>query len=147
MKIGKLFKRDIARPINGVVKADQLDPETIWQELEEFVVTKELGVHIRRFFTSYSDAISHTNDPDVAGRIGVWVSGFFGSGKSHFIKILHYLLKNQPVTAHGNTKRPFEFFEAKLTERYVQRTPLYRHALLSQHLGFDAGPLGGGAQA
>ncbi len=116
MKIGKLFKRDIARPINGVVKADQLDPETIWQELEEFVVTKELGVHIRKFFTSYSDAISHTNDPDVAGRIGVWVSGFFGSGKSHFIKILHYLLKNQQVTVEGQTKRPFEFFESKLDD-------------------------------
>jgi hypothetical protein len=116
MKIGKLFKRDIGRPINGVVKADQLDPETIWQELEEFVVTKELGVHIRRFFTSYTDAISQTNDPDVAGRIGVWVSGFFGSGKSHFIKILHYLLKNQPVTVDGRTKRPFEFFESKLDD-------------------------------
>jgi hypothetical protein len=116
MKIGDLFKRSIARPINGVVKADQLDPETIWQELEEFVVTKELGVHIRKFFSSYVNAISQTNDPDVAGRIGVWVSGFFGSGKSHFIKILHYLLKNQPVTVASKTKRPFEFFESKLDD-------------------------------
>lgn len=119
MKIKSLFKRDIDRPINGVVKADQLDPETVWQELEEFVVTRELGLHIRRFFTSYADSISHTNDPDVAGRIGVWVSGFFGSGKSHFIKILHYLLKNQPVTAHGKTKLPFEFFEAKLDDQML----------------------------
>jgi len=45
MKIAELFRKDIARPINGVVKADQLDEESVWQELDEFVVTKELDGH------------------------------------------------------------------------------------------------------
>ncbi len=45
MKIQDLFERDIHRPINGVVKADQLDASSVWQELDEFVVTKELTRH------------------------------------------------------------------------------------------------------
>ena len=45
MKIAELFRKDIAPPINGVVKADQLDKASVWQELDEFVVTKELNGH------------------------------------------------------------------------------------------------------
>ena len=99
MLIKNLFERDITRPINGVVKADQMDEATVWQELDEFVVTKELDQHIRQFFGSYLDGIDHRNDVDIAGKIGVWISGFFGSGKSHFIKILSYLLGNRTARA------------------------------------------------
>ena len=52
MQIKNLFERDIFRPINGVVKADQLDESSVWQELDEFVVTKELDQHFRKFFSS-----------------------------------------------------------------------------------------------
>src|SRR5215813_490221 len=104
MLIKNLFERDIFRPINGVVKADQLDDSSVWQELDEFVVTKELDQHFRRFFSDYSDAIAHKYDPNVSGRIGVWVSGFFGSGKSHFIKVLSYLLRNRTHTQEGQSK-------------------------------------------
>ena len=93
MKIQNLFHRDIFRPINGVVKADQTGAEfadVVWQELDEFVITRELDGHFRKFFTTYCEAINHPGDPDAAGKIGIWVSGFFGSGKSHFIKVLSY---------------------------------------------------------
>ena len=53
MKIRELFQKDLFRPINGVVKADQLDPLSVWQELDEYVVTKELDRHLRGFFSSY----------------------------------------------------------------------------------------------
>ena len=46
-----LFQKDIFRPINGVVKADQLDAFSVWQELDEFVVTRELDQHLRTFFS------------------------------------------------------------------------------------------------
>jgi hypothetical protein len=42
MLIKNLFELDIFRPINGVVKADQLDESAVWQELDEFVITREL---------------------------------------------------------------------------------------------------------
>ena len=116
MHIQNLFQKDIFRPINGVVKADQLDESSVWQELEEFVVTKELDQHLRRFFSSYCEAMDKTGDPDVGGGIGVWVSGFFGSGKSHFIKVLSYLLDNAAHTHDGETKRAVEFFDAKIKD-------------------------------
>ena len=116
MQIQNLFERDIFRPINGVVKADQLDESSVWQELDEFVVTRELDQHLRKFFSAYLDAIEHRNDPDVAGKIGVWVSGFFGSGKSHFIKVLSYLLRNGTHTHDGQSKQAVEFFESKIKD-------------------------------
>ena len=114
MKISELFKREIARPINGVVKADQLDEESIWQELDEFVVTKELDGHLRKFFERYCEAIDAPNDPNISGKIGVWVSGFFGSGKSHFIKVLSHLLDNEEHVHDGQTKRAVDFFDDKI---------------------------------
>ena len=116
MQIKDLFQKDIYRPINGVVKADQLDASSVWQELEEFVVTKELHLHLQRFFSIFCQAIDQAEDPDVTGKIGVWVSGFFGSGKSHFIKVLSYLLENKNHTHQSQTKRAVEFFESKIKD-------------------------------
>jgi hypothetical protein len=114
MTIKELFTRDITRSINGVVKADQLDDAVVWQELDEFVVTKELDQHLRRFFTAYTDAIDHQHDPTVTGKIGVWMSGFFGSGKSHFLKVLSYVLGNRKLTTSGQSRQTVEFFETKI---------------------------------
>ena len=116
MRIQNLFQKDIFRSINGVVKADQLDQSSVWQELDEFVVTRELVQHLRRFFSSYCEAMDKTGDPDVAGKIGVWISGFFGSGKSHFIKVLSYLLNNAEHTNGSQTKRAVEFFDPKIED-------------------------------
>ena len=116
MKIQNLFERDIFRPINGVVKADQLDESSVWQELDEFVVTRELDQHFRKFFSTYGDAIKQPNDPDVAGKMGMWVSGFFGSGKSHFIRCCRTCLRNKIHTYHGQSKQAVEFFESKIKD-------------------------------
>ena len=119
MRICDLFKRDIQRPINGVVKADQLDNESIWQELDEFVVTTELDGHIRKFFERYCEAIDNRNDPNISGKIGVWVSGFFGSGKSHFIKVLSHLLDNEEHVFDGQTKKAVYFFDDKIDDAMI----------------------------
>lgn len=110
MKINDLFQREITRPINGVVKADQLDESSVWQELDEFVVTRELDVHLRKFFSTYLD------DTPGNDNIGVWVSGFFGSGKSHFIKVLSYLLRNHEHHHQGESRKAVDFFETKIQD-------------------------------
>jgi hypothetical protein len=98
------------------VKADQLDAFSVWQELDEFVVTRALHQHLRTFFSTYGEAIDHRHDPDVSEKIGVWVSGFFGSGKSHFIKVLSYLLQNHTHTHNGQCQQAVEFFEPKIKD-------------------------------
>ncbi|WP_415357496.1 hypothetical protein [Halioglobus sp. Uisw_031] len=75
MSIKSLFFKPLDRSINGVVKADQDDDDTVFQELDEYVVTNELEKHFRAFFESYSTDLS---DPSIANCVGVWVSGFFG---------------------------------------------------------------------
>ncbi|MFM7073721.1 MAG: BREX system P-loop protein BrxC, partial [Planctomycetota bacterium] len=114
MLIEKLFDRDIFRPINGVVKADQLDDSSVWQELDEFVVTRELDRHLRKFVSWYLDAVTGARAPDQAGKMGVWISGFFGSGKSHFLKVLSYLLRNRKHSHDGRSKLAVDFLEDKL---------------------------------
>lgn len=116
MKIQNVFKKDIFRSINGVVKADQRDVDTVWQELDEFVVTQELDSHLRSFFGTYIDSINKRTDPSNVGKVGVWVSGFFGSGKSHFLKILSYLLENKEHSINSQKKRAIEFFEGKISD-------------------------------
>ena len=108
MRIQDLFQKSLHRPINGVVKADQKDRETVYQELDEYVVTNELEKHFRAFFDSYTTDLS---DPSIANRVGVWISGFFGSGKSHFLKALSYLLANiEAEDEAGNHRHAAEFF-------------------------------------
>ena len=114
MLIKELFETPIDRPINGVIKADQIDDGSKWQELDEYVITRELDTHLRKFFDSYLKSIDAAGDPEMAGKVGVWVSGFFGSGKSHFIKVLSYLLENNTVSMGGGTKRAVDFFDGKI---------------------------------
>ena len=76
MLIKNLFERDIFRPINGVVKADQLDESSVWQELDEFVITRELDQHFRKFISWYLEAVDRGTTPIPPAR---WASGFRAS--------------------------------------------------------------------
>ncbi|NMA73232.1 MAG: BREX system P-loop protein BrxC [Bacteroidales bacterium] len=105
MQISKMFKRPIDREIKGVVKVGQDLDDNIHQELEEYVVTDELHKHIGEFFAAYRKGIETQTD-----EIGVWISGFFGSGKSHFLKILSYLVENRKVL----DRYAIDYFEDKI---------------------------------
>src|SRR5574344_2167895 len=105
MKLRGLFEKGIDRNSNGVVKVEQVDDEKVlYQELDEFVVTKELRKHFTTFYRNYNNSLDERTD-----KVGVWISGFFGSGKSHFLKMLSYLLTNNEV----NGKHTVDYFETK----------------------------------
>jgi hypothetical protein len=116
MLIKDLFERNIFRSINGVVKADQLDDSSVWQELDEFVIMQELDQYFGKFISWYLEAVDQGKTTDPAGKIGVWISGFFGSGKSHFLKVLSYLLNNRRIASGGHSKQAVEFFESKVKD-------------------------------
>ncbi|MCD2347232.1 BREX system P-loop protein BrxC [Clostridium guangxiense] len=107
MNVRDMFVRDIEREISGVVKVAQTDENKIYQELDEYVVTKEISRHLSKFYDNYGKSIDGTTD-----KMGVWISGFFGSGKSHLLKILSYALDNQKV----NGKYAIDYFNNKVND-------------------------------
>ncbi len=86
MKLHELFVKPVDREIEGVIKADDLEKLKI--EIEEYVITNEISKALGNFFEAYNEG---------SDSIGVWISGFFGSGKSHLLKMLSFLLENQVV--------------------------------------------------
>ncbi|MCA9840360.1 MAG: BREX system P-loop protein BrxC, partial [Trueperaceae bacterium] len=102
-----LYTKDIHRPIDGVIKSNKLEQEAIQTELEEYVITRELGPYFAHFYDRYVRAIEEPTD-----NMGVWISGFFGSGKSHFLKVLSLLLDNKEVMG----KRALEYFRGKVED-------------------------------
>ncbi|CEG27137.1 BREX system P-loop protein BrxC [Bacillus sp. B-jedd] len=110
MILKDMFLKDIERDIRGVIKVAQTSEADIYQELDEYVVTQELHKHFSKFYDNYQKGIDGKTD-----KMGVWISGFFGSGKSHFLKILAYLLENKAVQG----KKPVDFFEEKVKDPLV----------------------------
>ncbi len=108
MLIKEMFEKEIDRDIQGVIIVGQSEAENVAQELDEYVVTKELQKYFTDFFSAYKKGIVGTTP-----KMGVWISGFFGSGKSHFLKILSYLLANKSV---GDKKSIDYFADDSLTE-------------------------------
>lgn len=85
IKLKELFEKDVLRPIHGVVNAH--DEANLGIEVEEYVLTNEAEVQIRDFLEE-----QYTKQNLSAIENGVWISGFFGSGKSHLLKMLAHLL-------------------------------------------------------
>ena len=110
MIIKDLFKKDITRSIQGVVTIGNEDEEQKWQELEEYVCTDEITKCFRTFFRRYKESICKPTP-----QMGVWITGFFGSGKSHFLKILGYILENKKVVGF----EPATYFDEKISDHMV----------------------------
>ena len=107
MQLKEMYEKPIDRDIKGVIKVGQDDNENIKQELEEYVLTDEIYKYINDFYDSYKKSLV-----DYTDKMGVWISGFFGSGKSHFLKILSYLLENKLV----DNKYAVEYFNEKIKD-------------------------------
>ncbi|MBK7352718.1 MAG: BREX system P-loop protein BrxC [Nitrosomonas sp.] len=86
MILKAIFQKPVERPIEGVIKAD--DEASLRLEIEEYVLTNEVEKRLESFLDAYNN---------YEGANGVWVSGFFGSGKSHLLKMLALLLENRQI--------------------------------------------------
>lgn len=97
----EIFEKPVDRAIDGVIKAD--DEASLRIELDEYVITGEIGQRLEQFLDAY-------NNYKTAN--GVWISGFFGSGKSHLLKMLALLLENREVDGI----KAFNIFAEKLKD-------------------------------
>jgi hypothetical protein len=106
MKIQDLFLKPVERPIDGVIKAD--DNRNLQTELEEYVVTRDVARGLGIFSDRYTSDLTAN---------GVWISGFFGSGKSHLLKILSLVLDGTPLP---NGARPADILLPKIDDEIVK---------------------------
>ncbi len=87
-----ILAKDIGRDIDGVIKAN--DERHILQEVEEYVITREIERELKRLVEGYKEAtLSRSAYP----YNGVWISGYFGSGKSHLLKMLSLVMSGRSV--------------------------------------------------
>ncbi len=108
-----IFEKPVGRLIEGVIKAD--DKASLRIEIEEYVLTKEVTNSLDSFLGAYND-YENAN--------GVWISGFFGSGKSHLLKILALLLENREIEG----KTTLDLLLSKCGDDEILRANLRRAA-------------------
>ena len=84
MKLENIYEKHINRHIDPAVVVGSMEEERTKQEIEEYVFTKDILQNIYKFL----DAIVNKT----TGKTGIWINGYYGSGKSHFIKYLFYCL-------------------------------------------------------
>jgi hypothetical protein len=111
MLLNEIFEKPVNRPIEGVIKAD--DEASLLLEIEEYVLTNEAAKRLESFLDAYTK---------YQGANGVWVSGFFGSGKSHLLKILALLLENRSI----NDTTALDLFLPKCKDNEILRGDLKR---------------------
>lgn len=95
-------------PNNGVAKVIEPHTPEEWAvlryELESFVCEGEYKTGLERIFDTYLANLDKAEQP------AVWVSGFYGSGKSHLVRVLEYLWRDvefpDGAVARGLTRLP-----------------------------------------
>jgi len=94
--IKDLLKRDLGKRIEEIIKVSQTDEQSVYDEITEYVATEK----IRDQYLDVLKAIAEAPAEPHEG-VGVWISGFFGSGKSSFAKNLGYVLANGQVLGYS----------------------------------------------
>jgi hypothetical protein len=100
VKISQLFRGDIQRPIETVIHVDLSDTRIVAQEIDEYVVTDNIRGHLEELADVYAETARNPSETT-----NVWVSGFFGSGKSSFAKMVGYALANPELDGRTATER------------------------------------------
>ncbi|MFO7891975.1 MAG: hypothetical protein R6V04_16735 [bacterium] len=98
-EIRELLSRDLSERIEEVIKVDQRDEATVHNEITEYVFTDRIEEQYLELFDAISEGPGNPSED-----VGVWVSGFFGSGKSSFAKNLGYVLENQDILSESASK-------------------------------------------
>src|SRR5688572_1678778 len=101
--IRETIMRDIGVKVEGVVKV--FDRASLAEEIREYVVTDKIESELKNIFETFTHVSEVVRRGGPARDVmGVWVSGFFGSGKSHFAKVLGHLLQNTTLARDGGDR-------------------------------------------
>lgn len=120
MKTREIFQKDpLAWTLanQGVSSNNDEDVKTLRYELENFVCDGEYETGLRRILQGYRDAFGSSEQK------AAWISGFYGSGKSHLAKVLRYLWVNEPL-ADGSKPRDLAHLPAEISELLTEISTL-----------------------
>ena len=109
--IGEIFRENIHRNIEEVIKVDALDDAILLEEIREYHPTPSIQEQMARVLEAYSNSFRGETQ-----RIGVWVSGFFGAGKSSFAKLLGILLESRKIGAQDAV----DLFSLRITDERIK---------------------------
>jgi len=156
--IGDLLTRDLSRKIEEIIQVDQADAQSVYAEITEYIATDSIREQYHDLLKAVAEAPSDPNES-----VGVWVSGFFGSGKSSFAKNLGYALENPTILGNKfadlfkkqlgdprtsalldliNAKTPtevilFEVAKEADTRKVTQRIAELMYTVLLRELGYS----------
>lgn len=108
--IGELLTRDLSRKIEEIIQVDQANEQSVHAEITEYISTDSIREQYHQLLKAIAEAPT-----DLHESVGVWVSGFFGSGKSSFAKNLGYALQNRSVLGSQFA----ELFKQQIGDRRV----------------------------
>jgi hypothetical protein len=124
MSIRDIFATKIQERIEAVVKVADRDPAIMYGELKNLIITPQWERYLRNILEEYTEAFDRDNERD----IGIWISGFFGSGKSLLMKVLGLLLEGGEL--QGQTVH--ELFLSRLEASSTERADLERFLAICQ---------------
>jgi hypothetical protein len=116
--IRDVLARDLNKKIEEIIQVDQIDDQSILNEIEEYVVTGRIKSQYEEILKDLAD---YKSDPHK--KIGIWISGFFGSGKSSFAKNLGYMLADKSIGG----RKVFELFKEKFEDQKISNLLDYIH--------------------
>ena len=90
--IDNLLARDLNQKIEEIIKVSQTDEQAVYREISEYIATDRIKSYYQEILRAFAESPGEIDE-----NVGVWISGFFGSGKSSFAKNLGYILENSQV--------------------------------------------------
>ena len=127
-KIHEILTLDLHEDIKNVIDLEDRSEQETQQEIESYIVTEGIGRHLYNFTNQFTSNIKET---------GVWLSGFYGSGKSYFGKMLGYIIANPMINGTSARERFILRLKGVADESLIENTLLNLASINSRVVFLD----------
>lgn len=127
-KMHEILTLDLQEDIKSVIDLEDRSELEIQQEIESYIVTEGIGRHLYNFTNQFTSNIKET---------GVWLSGFYGSGKSYFGKMLGYIIENPNINGTPARERFIPRLKGVTDESLIENSIRNLEAIKSRVVFLD----------
>ncbi|GAA4653723.1 hypothetical protein GCM10023142_08610 [Anaerocolumna aminovalerica] len=111
MKIKDILTIDLKEDITNVIDMENLQEEELLSEIDNYIVTEGLAREFDKLADVFSGNIKET---------GIWLSGFYGSGKSYLGKLWGFILSNPDILGTPARDRILQRFHGISDEALIR---------------------------